>query len=77
MRSDCVPLVSAAARLRLSYRATMDAVLRGDLVGFQDHRRRWFVDRRDLQRLARERARMRSVEHSTGDYADDKENARP
>lgn len=77
MPRDCVPLVSAAARLRLSYRAALDAVLRGELKGFQDHRRRWFVDRRDLQRLARERARVRNVEHSTGEDADDKRDVRP
>ena len=62
MPRDCVPLVSAAARLRLSYRATMDAVLRGELAGFRDDNRRWFVDRRDLDRVVRERARSRRAE---------------
>jgi hypothetical protein len=51
-----VPLMQAAARLRLSYRAALDLVLRGKLRGHQDANRRWWVDRDDLERLAREQA---------------------
>ena len=41
--SEEVPLVSAAKLLGRSYRATLDAVLRGELVGRQDRRGRWLV----------------------------------
>ena len=61
MRQDkTVPLVQAAVRLHLSYRAALDLVLCGKLRGYQDANRRWLVDRDDLERecserLARER----------------------
>jgi len=66
MSRDPVRLVNAAGRLRLSYRATMDAILRGELRGWQDDRGRWFVDRCDLDRLVRKRARK--AEERAGEH---------
>jgi hypothetical protein len=47
-----VPLVAAAAALKLRYRTTLDRVLCGDLVGWQDGRRRWWVAEESLRQYA-------------------------
>ena len=52
MTQSGLPLVKAAARLRRGYHATLDAVLRGDLRGWQDQNGRWFVREEDVDRVA-------------------------
>ena len=54
-QDSSVSLVQAAATLRQTYRAALDLVLRGALRGHQDENRRWLVDRKDLERVVRER----------------------
>lgn len=56
MTETGVPLMRAAARLQRGYHATLNAVLRGTLRGWQDENGRWFVDRVDLARAAAEQA---------------------
>lgn len=53
---NSVPLTQAAATLGLSYRATLDLVLRRRLRGHQDCNRHWWVDSDDLTREVGERA---------------------
>lgn len=52
-------LIGAALRLGRSYRATLDALLRGELTGHRDARGRWRVDVASVEALAqREAARV-------------------
>lgn len=48
---NSLPLPRAAVRLRLSWRATYDRLLRGDLEGWQDAAGRWFVTVDSLDRF--------------------------
>jgi hypothetical protein len=50
-----LPLMRAAARLQWGYQKTLNAVLRGDLVGEQDHRGRWQVDTASIETLLSQR----------------------
>lgn len=65
MEEGTLPLVRAAARLQLGYRATLDAILRGDLKGHQDARGRWFVSLKSIRRFAQERRSARVASSST------------
>lgn len=56
MKAKVLTLVRAAARLCLGYRATLDAILRGELEGYQDRRGRWFVSKQSLERFAKTRS---------------------
>ncbi len=51
MDSKAIPLVRAAAQLQISYQTALNWILRGELKGWQDNRRRWFVDSDDLNRV--------------------------
>jgi hypothetical protein len=44
-----VPLVAAAAHVRLGYNVVLRLVLRGEIVGRQDERGRWMVSVRSLK----------------------------
>jgi hypothetical protein len=50
MEEESVPLVTAANMLHMGYGATLNAVLRGELRGWQDERRRWRVRKADVIR---------------------------
>lgn len=50
-----IRLVQAAAIAGRSYRAMLDAVLRGEVRGQQDDAGRWWVNEGDAKRLAAER----------------------
>jgi len=47
---NSLPLPRAAVRLRLSWRATYDRLLRGDIEGWQDSGGRWHVTQESLER---------------------------
>jgi hypothetical protein len=49
---ESVSLTEAALALRMTYPAALNAVLRGDLQGWKDERRRWRVRKADVLRLA-------------------------
>ena len=51
MDSKAIPLVRAAAQLQISYQTALNWILRGELKGWQDNRRRWFADSDDLNRV--------------------------
>ena len=55
MTVKTVPLLKAAAELKLSYWAARDAVLRGEIRGWQDARGRWFVDQASVGQAKRRR----------------------
>lgn len=59
--TEAVPLVRAALEAGVGYLVLRDAVMRGLVVGWQDEKRHWFVDRSDLERFARERRRDRAA----------------
>jgi hypothetical protein len=59
-RPDQIELVLAAARLSIGYHVAHRMVLTGELRG-ERLGRRWMVDRRDLERLLRERGSGRSI----------------
>jgi hypothetical protein len=65
MKPRAVPLVRAAAELALTYRAAMDAVLRKDLKGWQDDRRRWWVDAEDLRNAVERRRQLAATDISS------------
>jgi hypothetical protein len=44
-----MPLVAAAMALGLGYHGTLNAILRGDLEGWQDDRGRWRVARASVE----------------------------
>ena len=64
MADKGVPLARAAAELKRGYWATRDAVLRGDLRGWQDARGRWLVDELSLQK-AKERLAAAGADGAT------------
>lgn len=53
--TEAVPLVRAALEAGVGYLVLRDAVMRGLVVGWQDEKRHWFIDRSDLERFARQR----------------------
>ena len=53
--SKPIPLVRAAARLKVSYQLALNWILRGELKGWQDDHRHWFAEADDLERLVAER----------------------
>ena len=55
MPLDAIPLMKAASTLKLGYHTALTAVLRGELEGWQDDGRRWWVDSVDLARYIGER----------------------
>ncbi len=52
---NAMPLVAWAAKAHLSYQTALNMVLRGQVIGWQDARRRWWVDPTDGKRVAEER----------------------
>lgn len=52
-QETAVPLMQAAQRLGRAYNPTRDAILRGELAGFQDDRGRWYVLESSLPRRER------------------------
>ncbi len=63
--SDLVPLPLCSQQLGLTWRRTYDLVLAGKLQGEQRDGR-WMVRRDALDRLLRERKRMKSAEAASG-----------
>jgi hypothetical protein len=58
MTSEALTLSEAAHRLRITYWACRDRVLRGDVKGWSDPvTRRWLVDAADVERICEETQR--------------------
>ena len=53
-----IPLVRAAAEAAVGYQVMRDLVTRQKVRGWQDERRKWWVDRADLQRFISVRGRV-------------------
>lgn len=56
MNENQTTLVRAAAKAKLPYNTMLNAVLRGDLIGWQDYGRHWLVDTHDLERFVRDKS---------------------
>ncbi len=55
MKDDAIPLVRAAAILKMNYQRAMNLVLRGRIRGWQDEGRHWHVRTEDVLMYARTR----------------------
>ena len=63
---DAIPLMTAAAKAKLSYLAFTNCMLRGEVVGWQAANGRWLIDPASLDRFLQKRAARRAAQTSEG-----------